>query len=103
MKHHDRWNLNNPCDGEEVDISEGISAHSHIYGTFVDANVSMSVFANGGSDEQWRISIPNAHSKPIPYSNPNPYPKPNPSTKQNCKYKQLKTRPFHSTRKTHDM
>ena len=46
---------------------------------FPDTISRESLFANGGTDAQWTISIPKTYSKPIPYSNPNPYPKPNPS------------------------
>ena len=56
-----------------------ISPETLIYGIFPDTISRKSVFANGGADAQWTISIPKTYSKPIPYSNPNPYPKPNPS------------------------
>ena len=54
-----------------------ISTETLIYSTFPDTMSRDSVFANGGADAQWTISIPKTYSKPIPYSNT--YPKPNPS------------------------
>ena len=54
-----------------------ISPETLIYGIFPDTILRDSVFANGGADAQWIISIPKTYSKSIPYSNPNPFPNTN--------------------------
>ena len=79
-----------------------ISPETLIYGIFPGTILRDSVYANGGADAQWTISIPKTYSKHIPYSNPNPYPKTNPSLIPKFdKKKMLKTQPFDSLRKTH--